>query len=326
MTAEVVIFNKSAVALAADSAVSIEGHNSSKIYNNAEKLFALSKYHPVAVMIYERNELQGVPWELIIKAFRKKQGDKYYNTLVEYKDAFLAFSREFYFALPPKKIESWCTQSIHEVVLSTLDIVFDRAKEAYSEDMREIDIYDVAINELLDCYQGVPFFLGLDENSLERAELEFDKFAYKALTEQIETADFNEKEDKDWLNTCNSFYVLCKARLLKQDPFYVGLTGLVFAGYGEQEYFPEVCECEVYGAIDDQIKVVEKEGLSRNDVTAGVKAFAQRDEVNTFMEGVSVGTKDKFIQVLSEISDFDESEIRKLIEIYVPEEEREKVI
>ena len=71
MTAEVIIFNKSAIALAADSAVSIDSGKSTKIYNNAEKLFALTKQYPVALMIYENSEMQGVPWELMIKSYRR---------------------------------------------------------------------------------------------------------------------------------------------------------------------------------------------------------------------------------------------------------------
>ncbi|WP_230079588.1 hypothetical protein [Serratia marcescens] len=52
MTAEIAVFNKSAVALAADSAVTISGGDGvSKIYNGADKLFALSRHHPVGIMV-----------------------------------------------------------------------------------------------------------------------------------------------------------------------------------------------------------------------------------------------------------------------------------
>jgi len=63
MTAEVVIANSGAVALAADSAVTIGGQ---KIYNSALKLFALSKVAPVGVMIFGNAGLMSVPWETII--------------------------------------------------------------------------------------------------------------------------------------------------------------------------------------------------------------------------------------------------------------------
>ena len=49
MTAEIAILNREAVALAADSAVTI-GFGA-KIYNSANKLFCLSYLHPIGVMI-----------------------------------------------------------------------------------------------------------------------------------------------------------------------------------------------------------------------------------------------------------------------------------
>ena len=50
MTAIVAVLNKHAVAIAADSAVTMG--DTHKVVNSANKIFTLSKYHPVAVMTY----------------------------------------------------------------------------------------------------------------------------------------------------------------------------------------------------------------------------------------------------------------------------------
>ncbi len=321
MTAEVVIFNKSAIALAADSAVSIEGNKTSKIYNNAEKLFALTKYHPVAIMVYERNELQGVPWEIIIKAFRKQLGSKSFDTLAEYKDAFLTFTREFYFHLPKDRLKIEFNLSVSEIISSTLSEVIDITHDV--DDMREIDRYDFAIEKLLDCYKDLPYFAGLDDSTFERYEIDFLQFAIDTLSEEIDTSSFTPQQDKDWMNTCNSFYALCKERLLKQDPFFVGSTGLVFAGYGEQEYFPVAYECEVFGAVGNTIKVLEKRCFSDCNATAGLKAFAQKEEVNTFMEGIGPSTKKLFVEQLHDAMELQYDHIDDLIEKYVPKQQQE---
>ncbi|MDE0111140.1 MAG: hypothetical protein OXN84_02470 [Albidovulum sp.] len=71
MTAEIAILNKSAVALAADSAMTIQG--TGKIYP-VDKLFALSKHHPIGVMISDNAEFMGVPREAIIKMYRVQIG------------------------------------------------------------------------------------------------------------------------------------------------------------------------------------------------------------------------------------------------------------
>jgi len=70
MTAEIAIMNKNAIALATDSAVTMSGSANQKIFTSANKLFALSKYHPVGIMIYGNAIFMEVPWETIIKIYR----------------------------------------------------------------------------------------------------------------------------------------------------------------------------------------------------------------------------------------------------------------
>ena len=52
MTAEVAVMNKGAVALAADSKVTIGGGGSEKTHETVNKIFTLSKVHPVGIMIF----------------------------------------------------------------------------------------------------------------------------------------------------------------------------------------------------------------------------------------------------------------------------------
>jgi hypothetical protein len=57
MSAVVGILNTQAIAIAADSAVSING----KIYNRALKIFTLSKFQPVGIMIYSSATFMQTP-------------------------------------------------------------------------------------------------------------------------------------------------------------------------------------------------------------------------------------------------------------------------
>lgn len=68
MTTEIAIMNMEAVALAADSAVTVTLSGTHKVYNTANKLFMLSKSAPVGAMIYGSAHLTGAPWETIRKA------------------------------------------------------------------------------------------------------------------------------------------------------------------------------------------------------------------------------------------------------------------
>ena len=87
MTAEVALLNKTAVALAADSAMTLA---SGKIYP-AQKLFALTKHHPVGVMVYNNANFMGVPWETLIKMYRRALGKESHSTVEKYLKDFLRF-------------------------------------------------------------------------------------------------------------------------------------------------------------------------------------------------------------------------------------------
>ena len=76
MTAEVAVMNKEAIALAADSAGTFRDEAGQKIFTSVSKIFTLSKYQPVGVMIYGSANLMEVPWETIIKIYRNRLGQK----------------------------------------------------------------------------------------------------------------------------------------------------------------------------------------------------------------------------------------------------------
>src|SRR6266498_3719946 len=91
MTAEIAILNRQAIALAADSAVTINYPDGQKIYNSVNKLFTLSKYAPVGVMVYGVADLTGVPWETIIKSFRRELGEERLPHLADYADRLIDY-------------------------------------------------------------------------------------------------------------------------------------------------------------------------------------------------------------------------------------------
>ena len=109
MTAEIAIMNKQGVALAADSAVTlrheIEQTERKKIFTTANKIFTLSKYYPIGIMVSGRANFMNVPWETIIKIFRQKLGQKSFDTVRDYASSFLTFLRNTRFMIPEEEQE-----------------------------------------------------------------------------------------------------------------------------------------------------------------------------------------------------------------------------
>lgn len=68
MTAIVGVLNTQGMAIAADSAATLSSPQSvKKVHNKGNKIFTLSKYHPVGIAIYGGASFMGIPWEVLIK-------------------------------------------------------------------------------------------------------------------------------------------------------------------------------------------------------------------------------------------------------------------
>ena len=105
MTAIVGVLNRHAVAIAADSAVTLG--NTHKVVNSGNKIFMLSKYHPVAIMTYSNAAFMGVPWDIIIKQYRKKLKEKSFATIDGYLKDFIDYLHD--------NIDKYCSVKIqHE--------------------------------------------------------------------------------------------------------------------------------------------------------------------------------------------------------------------
>ena len=91
MTAEIAIMNREAVALAADSAVTVFQGKTPRVFATSNKLFALSRSHPVGIMVYGNASFMRVPWETVIKLYRARLDDTSFSTIRDYADNFISF-------------------------------------------------------------------------------------------------------------------------------------------------------------------------------------------------------------------------------------------
>ena len=87
MTAIVGIINKKGVAIAADSASTLK----KKIINSGNKMLRLSNGIDAAVMIVNNSSLAQIPWEVIIRWYRKESGEAKYDSLQDCIGSFIEF-------------------------------------------------------------------------------------------------------------------------------------------------------------------------------------------------------------------------------------------
>lgn len=92
MTVVVGVLNKKGVAIAADSATTIiENGQVVKIVNSGNKMLRLSDSVDVGVMIVNTAKILGMPWDVIIRWYRKKRGKEEFPTIEKIVEDFLNF-------------------------------------------------------------------------------------------------------------------------------------------------------------------------------------------------------------------------------------------
>jgi hypothetical protein len=283
MTAEIALLNKHAVALAADSAVTISGAEGNKIYNAANKLFALSKYEPIGVMVYGNAEYMGVPWETIIKIFRHELNEKSFDKVEEYYASFLDFLAGNNDLFGSETQETY----VFSTAFATYARVRDRIRgkiDALTKAEDHID--ESAISKIRSAELGVPsdllragYALNMDVEHeaevRERYQVLFDR-AMDAVFERLPLSE----EDRANLR---ERVVLALTRAV----FPSGTSGVVVAGFGRKEHFPALYSATVEGRIADRLKYANSvTSVISNQVGAEVVPFAQADGVQLFIEGI----------------------------------------
>ena len=285
MTAEIVVMNRLAIALAADSAVTItQPGGEQKIYNTVNKLFALSKHQPVGVMVYGRADFMGIPWETIIKTYRGRLGNARFDHLQEYADDFLSFFSGKTSLFPEEQQINFAQGRI---ILSFL-LIRDAIKQAVDARVKEAgEVTETQIQELVaEKIADRLNRLGKASNLPTLAE----SFEEEFLTQHSETV-------KKTISTVFQKLPVSEeavARLLKiavnvikKDEFDENYSGLVIAGFGEKEIFPKLRSYNLDGVINNQLRYQPQRTVDITfDMGAYIGPFGQSDMVHTFMDGV----------------------------------------
>ena len=286
MTAEVVILNREAVAIAADSAVTVAGRGP-KIYNSANKLFSLSALEPVAVMIYGAGTFGPIPWETVVKEYRKARGTKTFGTVAEHASDFIDHLSDLTRYLSRDEQRERVAMTAFWELEMIRDIVAEEVLAA-SADGVELDDSTITerilaeINATIEHLEHGTFVEGLSAALIGR-EI---RSALPDWTDCV-TAAFRGLPIDVRVVRRARVLVRMSLRLADRSP---GSGGVVVVGFGESEIFPALSHYFLDGVVANRVRV-RPGGHVRIDGNqlAGIYPFAQEDMVATFMEGVHPG-------------------------------------
>ena len=302
MTTEVAVMNQTGVALAADSAVTLRSDRGPKIFSSADKIFALSLYEPIGIMVYGAATIMQVPWETIIKVYRKQLGTRAFEALDTYAADFIRFLETNELLFPPEQKKFFvyrATRDAYERVRAAIKGAVDDAtadgpvssavarRVALAEIRRE---HEAAI--------AMPDRAGLPKAIRSRLSSAYGVDIAQARTDVFGTHAFTPTAEKQLRE-------LAQCALLK-DPVdgIDGDSGIVIAGFGHEETFPRLLSYELNGLVLDHAVLWPRGGHSITHFNhAFIKGFGQSDMVHLFMEGVTL-----------EYEAFVESYVRQIVE------------
>ena len=270
MTSEILILTPSAVALAADSAITIGGR---KTYNGANKLFMLSNNPPMGVMFYNNSYFFNIPLETLIKEFRKKIKKEHPQTVKEFQIKFKEYLEEL---IVSQKEEL----SFEKQIYNFIKILSDESQEKGESEF---------ISNIKNKTENITYDdLGEHSNTiikkLKNNESNLEKLIPKSIKE-------NEKEG--FLESLKKYFV--------RVAYLENLTGMVIVGFDEEKLFPSYVEFIITYLFDNNFLFNTVNEFELNMGQVHIKTLAQRDVINTFLMSIDEETEIEIIDYFDNI-------------------------
>jgi hypothetical protein len=266
----------------------------------------LSRRHPVGVMVYNNASLLGIPWETLLKMFRRRLGQKELPTLEEYGDELIRFldRNEHLF---PEEVQ----YRFYLRLVETLYRGINKGIEA--EILAQIrQGNDDPEREKI----ATEYILG----SLKKWEAETDDTRIDSEdAKQFAThgsADIRAAVDKAFgkhlklgNRAVTALRQLAMLAVSKKKILDETRSGLVIAGFGRDEYFPVMQTFELGEVYRGKLKyhLSGTEKIDREKKLSVIKPFAQSEMVDTFLGGISTALKRRviheFVTLVTELPD-----------------------
>ncbi len=322
MTAEIAILNKEAIALASDSAVTLSGDSSPKIFTSANKLFSLSKYHPVGIMLYQNALFMGVPWEVIIKLYRNKLGLNKFDKLEDYSDDFIRFLGEGNSLFPAQIQDQHVIDTISNYLLYLRSEIFKllekeiESEKGLTEEAIQKSIA-LVVKRDYDMWNSTDNIPTIPESHEDEILRKYGNDIRRLLQDTFENLPLTKN--------CKKYLERIACLLFSKFPSGIrnpDFSGVVIAGFGELDTFPVLDEFLLEGIALDKLKY-KRLRTERIDLrtSAAIIPFAQREMVDTFMQGVDPSYLKVEEGFLNDIFDSYAAAISRNLQKYTPEEQ-----
>lgn len=322
MTAEIVVMNREAIVLAADSASSLmggEAERPQKIFTSANKIFELSPTHSICFMIFNYASFMGIPWESIFAHYQKKVKDMAFTSTGDCAEHFIDFLANEGDLVPPEGEENFFIINAYHYFLSIKQSILQHASDLAkgTGGVSEEEVLNVPVSTiqgLYDALMAAPFMTSMTEEDLLQLQTRYDKQLSQAIVEVFETLPLNEISLNQLKAIPGLFFVKSAGSLdiLAQD-----FSGVVVAGFGEKDIFPSLVAYWIEGRLNKKLKYTKKVDVKitfRNG--AQIVPFAQHEMVDIFLSGMDSAFEDALLNsIASTLDTFPTTLIDSIVEL-----------
>ncbi|MFI5876458.1 hypothetical protein ACIBAH_29200 [Streptomyces sp. NPDC051445] len=316
--------NKSAVAMAADSTVTIaSGRRGIKTYDTVNKLFELIEGTPVGVMVYDNSELSGMPWETIIACYRESRSGKSFDRLEDYALDLLQFITQDESMITIENEEFTVLDAAHAALVGVFDLIMKGFESCFTKEAKLVKVklkrlVDTAIEKIsqeIDKEDDGPW---ADKLPLVKLRTHYSETVMTLIEELFDKFDLNRTQKKRLIDIAlNS---------IRKADHGLATSGLVVGGFGQSDYFPGICHTEIGGRVLGTLLADPLQSKSITLTEPGhLETFAQDEMAWGFLSGINGKVRNSIIEYWSDWVDASFSEAKKSLKSALPKISEEDV-
>jgi hypothetical protein len=301
VTAEIAILNRHAIAMAADSALTV---GKKRVWKHANKLFSLGPVNDIAIMVYGEGQFCGYSWEILVKTFRDSIKSENFLTVRECAEEFMNYLSRDLFSHSRDEIPSSFLIFLDPLEYIKSNIDKNKPDKEKNKNIATICKSMMADLESFEQIDGCP---------------DLDKFKeiYLDGIKSLSTEILGFKVSSSTINHISATLHSVFTRDRPSD----FVTGVVFGGYGRDEYFPSLLEYYVDGKDNLLFRRWETERSRQHKNKyrgTQIVPFGQSDIFTLFMEGVSPETNEFVFMVMDKLL---KAKSEQIVKNYVKDED-----
>jgi hypothetical protein len=302
MTSEIAVMNQRAVALAADSAVTLIDGGTVVVRNDQRKLFNLIDGRPIGVMFFGVADILGHPWEHLIEHYQKKVKPKEFAHVKDYAASFTGMLdnlEEFFPKARQRDDYKRLLASVFRYILHLGQYLRETGGPERAN-LGDTQVLEEAIERVWRDYQ-------FREDGSPRRDLPCFPPGFGATVAKEYAGAIDELIAYGFQPFGLSKPVQQKLREIAvfavvKDLFLEDVTGLVFAGFGADERYPVVVTYFLSAIVGGIVKRAEASiDAIDGDVRSKIRVFADSEVTNAFIRGIDFNLERRVYGILQMI-------------------------